>query len=575
MIEDPTPLLDKLSLKAASPENDPSNELEKSTITPQSNTQASETSSENAGASNVQTGMRKYKYLVVDTNPLLKGSDIYPLADKFVTTPDVLKEIVSKQARDRLAFVKLKLQLEIMEPEPKYIAQVVKKAKETGDFASISITDIKVIALALMLQNQSESDNSLSNLPRQPEKQSHTAKTEENDSANPENSLIHTQDPLIFKAHQNLEKSAQENAVDSFFTSQADEQELETIQESLEEKSQDSNQDLGSENPENISNQPSDDSNLPKPSTEPDTSNVKSEPDVSSNSESLASEEKNEDSDEQDLEWSVVTKNKKTKNKPRRYNKTPGWGGEWITPENLSKAKLLDSNNVRDIKSALKERSSKSYDSDTQIHVGCITSDYAMQNTILSLGIKLVSLDGYVISQLKTWVMRCHACYATTPKMDAQFCDSCGHPTLIRTSISSKAVPANSESDPDNIKIENTVHLKKNFVYRLQGTKYGIPAPKGGRKSRDIITRADDKLYTDSMKRREILLSKIERQQLGGDDGIWDINYVPDMLLGSNSKSKGRDNERFDARGLPIIGFGKRNPNKAKKTGNRKKKSNN
>ncbi len=42
--------------------------------------------------------------------------------------------------------------------------------------------------------------------------------------------------------------------------------------------------------------------------------------------------------------------------------------------------------------------------------VACITSDYAVQNVMLQMGLQLISMSGQRITQVKSWVLRCHAC---------------------------------------------------------------------------------------------------------------------------------------------------------------------
>jgi len=48
---------------------------------------------------------------------------------------------------------------------------------------------------------------------------------------------------------------------------------------------------------------------------------------------------------------------------------------------------------------------------ETIINVGCMTADFAMQNVLLQMGLNLVDVEGKRIRKLKTWVLRCHACF--------------------------------------------------------------------------------------------------------------------------------------------------------------------
>ena len=71
--------------------------------------------------------------------------------------------------------------------------------------------------------------------------------------------------------------------------------------------------------------------------------------------------------------------------------------GGWITPANIKQYKGENSGLFGaegDIRS-----------------VGCMTTDFPMQNVLMHLGILVVSVEGYRIKHLKKWVLRCHGCY--------------------------------------------------------------------------------------------------------------------------------------------------------------------
>lgn len=76
--------------------------------------------------------------------------------------------------------------------------------------------------------------------------------------------------------------------------------------------------------------------------------------------------------------------------------------GEWITPSNvaLHKSRHLD----------LLPTTSAKAKSETVLS-GCMTADFAMQNVLLQMGLSLVGVEGKRIQRLKTWVLRCHACF--------------------------------------------------------------------------------------------------------------------------------------------------------------------
>ena len=90
-----------------------------------------------------------------------------------------------------------------------------------------------------------------------------------------------------------------------------------------------------------------------------------------------------------------------------------GWGdeddgeGEWITPSNvgLHKSRALDL-----LPSEGQGRKGKAKVQET-ILVGCLTADFAMQNVLLQMGLGLVGVEGKRIERVKSWVLRCHACF--------------------------------------------------------------------------------------------------------------------------------------------------------------------
>ena len=74
--------------------------------------------------------------------------------------------------------------------------------------------------------------------------------------------------------------------------------------------------------------------------------------------------------------------------------------GEWITLTNvaLHKSKALQ---LIPTQSGANEK----------VVTGCMTTDFAMQNVLMHMGLSLVGVDGKKINKVKTWVLRCHACF--------------------------------------------------------------------------------------------------------------------------------------------------------------------
>lgn len=78
--------------------------------------------------------------------------------------------------------------------------------------------------------------------------------------------------------------------------------------------------------------------------------------------------------------------------------------GEWITPSNVALHKSRALNLVPD-------NASKPKAPVAQIAVGCMTADFAMQNVLLQMGLNLIDVQGKRIATVKSWVLRCHACF--------------------------------------------------------------------------------------------------------------------------------------------------------------------
>ncbi|KAJ3400217.1 Nin1 binding protein [Chytriomyces hyalinus] len=201
-------------------------------------------------------------------------------------------------------------------------------------------------------------------------------------------------------------------------------------------------------------------------------------------------------------------------------------GGEWITPANIAKIKAKHEQKVQSQLASQK-----------RIAVGCLTTDFAMQNVLLQMNLTLVSVDGIQIKKAKSWIMRCHACYKTTTDMSKVFCPACGGNTLMRTSCS---IDGNGKL---------TFYLKRNFQYNLRGTKFSIPTPKGGQAGKagaDMILREDQKEFTAGLRAAKSAQKKAD---------YLDLDFV------HFSETNGK---RGGGIGGPVIGHGRKNPNSGK-----------
>lgn len=192
----------------------------------------------------------------------------------------------------------------------------------------------------------------------------------------------------------------------------------------------------------------------------------------------------------------------------------------WITPDNIDEyTKSFTGVQIGEEKQ--------------QIEVACLTTDFAMQNVLLQMNMNLLSIDGLSIKRVQKWIKRCYGCYRVCKETDKLFCPSCGGDTLEKVSYT---------VDSEGNTYYNLPRRKRN----LRGTIYPIPLPKGGRKNNDLILRPDQ--LPRYWKNPKVNLEENE------DDIILDARKKP-------------------PKSIPVVGYGKRNPNQSRRKIGKKNKS--
>ena len=194
--------------------------------------------------------------------------------------------------------------------------------------------------------------------------------------------------------------------------------------------------------------------------------------------------------------------------------------GGWITPSNLNKHQEKDANGPR-----------KPSKAPPRMEVVTITSDYAMQNVLLRMNLNLMAPNLARIRELKTWVLRCHACFFITKDMSKQFCARCGKPTLLRASCST--------DKNGNFK----VHLKKNMQWNTRGNVYSIPKPVAGTSNGKLVAGGGKGGWGQSL-----ILAEDQKEYLQAMTGarrnkekdLMDEDYLPNLLSGDRGKASGR-----------------------------------
>ena len=106
------------------------------------------TKSQNTGETKIEDNDNKYYALIIDSGAIIKHSGFSTLhnsASKYFTTQGVLDEIRDSKARHHLESLPFKI--DVREPSGEGITKVVEFSKKTGDYASLSIVDLHVLAL--------------------------------------------------------------------------------------------------------------------------------------------------------------------------------------------------------------------------------------------------------------------------------------------------------------------------------------------------------------------------------------------------------------------------------------------
>ena len=197
----------------------------------------------------------------------------------------------------------------------------------------------------------------------------------------------------------------------------------------------------------------------------------------------------------------------------------------WITPSNIKR------HQSRELASSTKPSSDQ-----IVLQVATITTDFAMQNVLMQMNLNLLSPSLQRVRHLKTFTLRCHACFEKTKDMQKQFCPRCGKPTLMRVSCST---------------LENgefRLHLKKNVQWNTRGDRFSMPKPvngsangrvnvggggKGGGKGgwgQSLLLAEDQKEYQQAMK----------LQERGTARDLMDEDYLPGILTGERGRAGGR-----------------------------------
>jgi len=201
--------------------------------------------------------------------------------------------------------------------------------------------------------------------------------------------------------------------------------------------------------------------------------------------------------------------------------------GGWITPSNLKQHEAYDAANDA-ASSSTTRNTHKAGEVQHILQAALLTTDFAMQNVALQMNLNLLSPSLQRIRHLKTYILRCHACFHQVRDMSKQFCPRCGKPTLNRVACSTDE------------KGEFKIHLKKNMQWNSRGDRFSIPKPVAGTSNgkvggggggkggwgQGLILAEDQKEYVRAVgtegKRKE--------------RNLMDQDYLPSILTGDRNR---------------------------------------
>ena len=442
------------------------------------------------------TSCKPVHTIILDAGPLLRNeptvSTLISQCEHLLTIPSVVTEIRDQNARSRIEATLMPF-LTIRSPSQRSLRFVTDFSRKTGDLTVLSKTDLLCLALTYELEcERNGGDWRVRNAPGQarmnglPTRNEPAASGDASEAAK-KSSIIETQPTGDTEGSQEL------NNVTPLDAANGDQGYLPV-------GTRDSTKaDEAKAVSEGLGNLDFTDENLHQDST------AKSGPDVPK------VEQIETDSDSSDSEG-------------------------WITLKNVKKHQAKDING-----------SAVPIPVGRPIQVALLSGDFAMQNVCLQIGLNLLSPSLQRVRNIRTYILRCHACFAKEKDVSKQFCSRCGKPTLTRVSCST------------NSKGEFKIHLKKNMQWNHRGDRFSIPKPvagaangkvgqgKGGGKGgwgQELILAEDQKEYLRAVNGR----SKKKEKDLMDED------YLPSILTGN----RGRAGER------PKIGAG-RNVNSKKR----------
>lgn len=457
----------------------------------------------------------KPRVAVIDANAIIHGAGLFDLvrtADRVITIPQVLREVRDTQSRTTLA--SLPFSIETQEPSEESVQAVVKFARATGDLHALSSTDTRLVALARTLEVAYYGAGHLREVPPPPK--------------------VQRKAPIDKKALPGWGAQGGDWAEIDRINEEEEAAAIEAL------KAGNTEQNISTEDFAG---------RIAARVQEIRLSGNDDDDDGDSDADLATSNDEGEDGG-----WEVAakTKNKARRQRRRSYRRTErekeateaAESEDWETDDDDGDERMT---------SLTTEAGYVNHPCGESV-VCCITGDFAMQNVLLQMGLKLSAPDGRVISSVSRWVLRCTACLQVTKEVGRLFCPRCGNATLDRVRV----VVGSDGAEQYGVKMK---HI-------LRGTRFSLPKPKGGR-SADPILREDQLLTKKHLLRARKAAERAASEQLDP----FAPEYTADTWHQAAALNYTAGAGAQGATMALLPGFGKRNPNERKhRATNRRRK---
>ncbi|KAK6158172.1 hypothetical protein DH2020_005486 [Rehmannia glutinosa] len=485
---------------------------------------------------------------VVDANAIIQGGErLFHSADRFVSVAEVISEIRDPASRHALNV--LPFTVDTLEPSPDALKKVINFAKATGDLQTLSDVDLKLIALTYTLESQIHGTQHLRDSPppihtvnvkRLPEKDlpgwgSNVPNLEEWEAL--EHAVDNAPDGQIDDNADDWRPAVGRSTHRRFLRRKARREMSEALSASGDQ------QDTSS----NVENENLDDAQCPEllvdESYEERTNAVFQDGKIST--------EKNEGSDDISASLKTMKLEEECLNVPsdgivssgvQTTNSAcdaPEEEYVEITDQDLGNLEIASQTNENTDTSHIDDMSSEqswSLRSLSESSVACITTDFAMQNVLLQIGLRLLAPGGMQIRELHRWVLKCHACSKVTTESGRIFCPTCGNGGTLR-----KVAVTVSEN--------GIVLAARRPRISLRGTKFSLPMPQGGR---EAVTK--NPILREDQLPQKFLYPKTKKKNKQ-EDGF----FIPDDIFRHHTDKKAP--LQPPVRKALAVFSGKRNPN--------------